>query len=185
MKDYEPYRHQTSTVPSLVSVNSSRNIKVTVLNNGAKTATDYSVDLYRDGKLWKSLDGEALEFAKEKTYLFAIEPDITESGNNHTYYAVVDFAYDEKHCRQHQRHKNIDRTRQQSTRTERPYRHRLDRRRRAHMERPRRPRRGRNYRRLRSIRALYNQPHGRMDSHRQRRQSHIHYQQQRQHIGRL
>ena len=82
-------------VPSLVSVNSSRNIKVTVLNNGAKTATDYSVDLYRDGKLWKSLDGEALEFAKEKTYLFAIEPDITESGNNHTYYAVVDFAYDE------------------------------------------------------------------------------------------
>lgn len=82
-------------VPSLVSVNSSRNISVTVLNNGASTATGYTVDLYRDGKLWKSLDGEPLDFAKEKTYRFEIAPDITEAGTTHTFKAVIDFAADE------------------------------------------------------------------------------------------
>ena len=108
-------------VPSLVSVNSSRNIKVTVLNNGAKTATDYSVDLYRDGKLWKSLDGEALEFAKEKTYLFAIG---STSPNQATTTPTMPWLTSPTTktlptTPATQKHRPYP---QQSTRTERPYR---------------------------------------------------------------
>ncbi len=83
-------------VPSLVSVNSSRNIKVTVFKQRRQDSHRLQRrPLPRRQTLEEPRRRSPRVRKRENLPLRYRYPDITESGNNHTYYAVVDFAYDE------------------------------------------------------------------------------------------
>ena len=83
------------SVPDKISVNSTRNANVTIFNNGMVPAEDFTVELWRDGELVAEQEGgEALPFAKERTYTFAITPSIVEAGSNFDYQAKINFAAD-------------------------------------------------------------------------------------------
>lgn len=83
------------TVPSMVSVNSTREIEVTVFNNGSLPTQDFTVELYRDGKLWKTASpSKVLAFADEETFSFSVTPDITEAGKTYSFKALVNFGAD-------------------------------------------------------------------------------------------
>lgn len=83
------------TVPEIVSVNSTRTVDVKVINNGSLPAQDFTVELYRDGELYKTIEeNEPLEFSKEKTYQFDITPSVTEGGRTYQFKAVINYAKD-------------------------------------------------------------------------------------------
>lgn len=84
-------------VPSMVAIGSTREITVTVANEGVNDATGYTVELYRNNELIDSRTAtEPLAFAKEATYKFEVSPQITEMGNTFTYKAVVNYSADSK-----------------------------------------------------------------------------------------
>ncbi len=83
------------TIPDQIAVNSTRNAVVTVFNNGMVPADDFTVELWRDGKLVAELEGgEPLDFAKERTYSFPITPTIVEAGKSYSYQAKINFSAD-------------------------------------------------------------------------------------------
>lgn len=82
-------------LPDRIAVNSTRHAEVTVFNNGMLPAEDFTVELWRDGKLIDELEGgEPLSFSKERTYTFPVTPTIMEAGKNFSYKAVINFEAD-------------------------------------------------------------------------------------------
>lgn len=81
------------TAPKKVKVGESINITATILNDGLNEATSYTVELYRDNKMVKSLVGETLASGTKKTYTFTETPDLN-FGKSATYYVVANYAAD-------------------------------------------------------------------------------------------
>lgn len=79
--------------PKTIKVGESKDISVTIMNNGLKEAKDYTVELYRNGKMVNSLVGETLTVNATKTYKFTETPTIDFDASV-TYYSVVNYAAD-------------------------------------------------------------------------------------------
>lgn len=80
--------------PSKVTTGSDYQVDVTVINNGIKTASSYSVELYSDGSLAETRSGIELAGGRTATYTFdrtmsALEREDVE------YYAKVVYSLDE------------------------------------------------------------------------------------------
>ncbi len=83
-------------VPERLAVGTSRNIKVTVHNQGAKATTDFKVVLYRDGeKINEANNKNKLVFSQEETFLFPISANILDAGNEHKFKAEIIYSNDE------------------------------------------------------------------------------------------
>lgn len=82
--------------PERLAVSTSRNIEVTVYNQGAKTVSDYKVVLYCDGEVFKEMKGtKTLKFAEEEKFTFVISSTIVDAGSNFKFHAEVVCANDE------------------------------------------------------------------------------------------
>ncbi len=83
------------SAPKRLIFGANNNIQVTILNEGTKSATDYTVDLYRNGKKVASQAGTTLAADAEKTYTFVEVPTL-DSQESVTYYAIIEYAADLK-----------------------------------------------------------------------------------------
>ncbi len=81
--------------PARLLFEKNNNIEVTVVNEGVKSASDYTVELYRDGSLVGRQEGSTLSPDAEKTYTFNEVPNL-DFNEMVTYYAVVSYAADLK-----------------------------------------------------------------------------------------
>lgn len=82
--------------PEKIAVGSTRQVAVTVRNNGAVAASNYQVQLLRDGNVVATQDAdEALAFGAEKTFAFDVTPSIADAGNTYKYKAQVIYSGDE------------------------------------------------------------------------------------------
>ena len=79
-----------------LAVGTSRDITVTVRNQGAVAASGYKVVLYRNGEIFKEAEGtKTLKFSEEETFLFPVSATIFDAGNEYKYTAEVIYNGDE------------------------------------------------------------------------------------------
>lgn len=81
-------------VPSRMMVGELSKIRVQVENRGKKTAKDFSVELYRDGKLEQTLEGVTTLPDGVREYVFDVTPSNTWS-DNVNWHAKVVYANDQ------------------------------------------------------------------------------------------
>jgi hypothetical protein len=87
---------ESISIPDKIAVNSSRNLEITLFNNGVVPADDYYVEVYRDDEVIGEIrPTEPLNFGESITYKFVVTPDITLSNKRVNYSARVFFANDE------------------------------------------------------------------------------------------
>lgn len=88
-------RVESFSIPALISVNSTRNATVEIFNNGILPASDYTVELLRDGEVVATQKPEGeLAFGKTATYKFPVTPTVAEAGKVYNYSARIVFAAD-------------------------------------------------------------------------------------------
>ena len=93
VRDYFDYDVATDIeAPETVKSGDKIAIKSTVSNIGAKAAEDYTVDLYEDGNLVKSLAGETLQPDEQETYTFDVEVNALKDELKYT--VVANFQED-------------------------------------------------------------------------------------------
>lgn len=79
-----------------LAVGTSRDITVTVRNQGANAASDYKVVLFRDGEVFKEASSsKTLKFGEEEIFLFPVSATIFDAGNEYKYSAEVIYNVDE------------------------------------------------------------------------------------------
>lgn len=79
-----------------LAVGTSRDITVTVRNQGAMPASGYKVVLYRDGEIFKEATGtRTLVFGEEDTFTFQVSATIIDAGNIFKYMAEVSATNDD------------------------------------------------------------------------------------------
>ncbi len=83
------------SAPKYLTYGANNEIQVTIVNEGVKSATDYTIDLYRDGKKVASQTGTTLAADAEKVYTFIEVPD-KKFQENVTYHTLIDYAADLK-----------------------------------------------------------------------------------------
>lgn len=95
IKDLLDYNLALTSIsaPKKMKVGEVQEIKVTVTNEGAKEATGYNVELFRDGKMVSMLMGDALAPDAVKGYVFTEIPDL-DFGESVTYYALITYEAD-------------------------------------------------------------------------------------------
>ena len=82
--------------PERLAISTSRNIEVTVYNQGAKTAKAYEVALYRNGELFKKTQStKELAFGQEELFTFEISANIMDAGKDYSYQAEIIYLADE------------------------------------------------------------------------------------------
>jgi hypothetical protein len=81
-------------VPKTMTLGKKDKIDVTIKNDGYETASNYSVNLFRNGRQVASTTGEQLEPGYKSVISFEQTPDVT-FGDTVKYYAVINFDGDE------------------------------------------------------------------------------------------
>lgn len=80
-------------LPKKTKVGENMRIDVTITNEGTKEVGNYTVELYRNGRLVNTLPGENLQPEEVSTYTFTETPTI-EFTESCTYYALINNAAD-------------------------------------------------------------------------------------------
>lgn len=79
-----------------LAVGTSRDITVTVRNQGAIQANGYKVVLYRNGEIFKEANGtKTLAFGEEESFSFPVSATILDAGSENKYMAEVIYNSDE------------------------------------------------------------------------------------------
>ena len=95
VQDYD-LRISKFEAPERLAVSTSRNIEVTVYNQGAKDINNYKVILYCDGEVFKqSASTKTLKFAEEEKFSFTIGSTIVDAGKSFNFHAEVVYDADE------------------------------------------------------------------------------------------
>lgn len=82
--------------PSAIKVGKTAKYKVTLFNQGVKTAESYSVNLYRNGSLLQTIQStKALPSGEYASYEFAVPATIEEEGKTYTYNVRIEYELDE------------------------------------------------------------------------------------------
>ena len=83
----------TFNVPSKMNVNEEEYISVLVRNEGQES-DNYNVELYMDGKVVETQNGEKLYSGQEAMFHFPIQTSIFDTGKKRTYQAKIVYAGD-------------------------------------------------------------------------------------------
>ncbi len=83
--------------PMRLAVSTSRDIEVTVYNQGAKDASNYKVVLFCNGQVFAELKSKkkSLAFAQEELFKFPVSATIIDAGNEYKFQAKVIYEADE------------------------------------------------------------------------------------------
>ena len=93
LRDYFDYDVTADIdAPAEIKAGEKITIKSTVSNIGAKTAEDYTVELYEDGTLVKAIEGETIQPDEQKTYTFDVDVNPLKSELKYT--VVANFEKD-------------------------------------------------------------------------------------------
>ena len=87
---------QSYNIPARMSIGTPSAVTVKVLNAGSKAASNYSVEVYKNGQKVASADGVALNPSETHDYSFSVNSPLTEAGDTASYYAKVVYAADTK-----------------------------------------------------------------------------------------
>ncbi len=82
------------TVPATVDPDQEFDVQLTVENRGAKTASEYTVDFFRDDQKIHTFDGVEIASGSRKTFSLPQSFNVSEN-DSYRYYAVVNCAGDQ------------------------------------------------------------------------------------------
>lgn len=80
--------------PASIKAGKDARYKITLANNGANPATDYKINLMRDGAVLQTINGGAIPAQHYGSFEFTVPSAISEEGKTYTYQAVVDWNND-------------------------------------------------------------------------------------------